>query len=143
MICSMVCTFAVDISSFDFEEQKDLHCSNMVQGSSILSCKWRFHLVDKKKPLIFWESDFKKWVVKVIVYWAGMGSQPPDLNASFDVNMDNVHYQVMMSLLMTQQLMSSCVPCFYVIIKIIFKFCVIGTRALCLSLTISWFFFSF
>ena len=40
MIYSLIYAFAVDILSFHIEEQKDLHRSNMVQGSSILSCKY-------------------------------------------------------------------------------------------------------
>lgn len=37
----MWCIFiAVDFSSFHPKEQKDIHCSSMVQGSSILICEW-------------------------------------------------------------------------------------------------------
>jgi len=39
VICLTTCAFAVDISSFYIQEQKDLHGSNMVQGSKLLSCK--------------------------------------------------------------------------------------------------------
>lgn len=51
MIYSLIYGFAVDVSSFHIEEQKDLHRSNMVQGSSILSCKFWSHF---KYCLIFW-----------------------------------------------------------------------------------------
>jgi hypothetical protein len=34
-----ICEFTVDFSSFYIQDQKDLHSSNMVQGSIFLSCK--------------------------------------------------------------------------------------------------------
>lgn len=51
-----MCDFAVDISSFHIQEQKDLHSCHMVQGFRIFSCMfWSHFLYLLKYYLIFWE----------------------------------------------------------------------------------------